>query len=385
MADDAAAEAVPDPFTRNNETIRDHANRAEPVDKPGTQPHLAYDRLQAPMLLLHLQSPDEEEQRQALISCRALLGKETNVAAFQQEPGLVPHLAWAAEAHGDLRHRRVALDCLGLLLRAPTALRTATLAASSSALRASASVPDSASRLTAYASLASAADGIACAEACVREGFVGVLVSRVAEEALSYAALPGLLDGALAALRGLIENGGQADAVEAALAAQPSAPAPLLECLSLHRASATTLAGALACLGALCGDVRGKRAVLGEPGSVDKLLDLIAGKDAAVAAAAAKVVMALAVEDDGKRAVLDSPKGFNPLVGLLKPSSSTPALIAASTALATLAAHPIARRILSAPASGAVAALESVARSEAVAEYPRKAAERALAVIQWVP
>jgi hypothetical protein len=381
------AAAGPDvAFARTCDVLMSGANRDEPVAKPSTQPHLAYDELQAPVLLLHLRSSDEEERtRQALISTRTLLGKELNVAAVQQEAGFVQHLAWAAESHGDLRHRRIALDCLGLLLRAPTALRTGTLLAASSALRASAAAPDAVSRLTAYAALASASDAVGCAEACVREGFVGVLVARVSEEALSYAVRPELLDGALAALRGLIENGGQADAVEAALSASPSAPAPLLETLALHRAAPATLCGALGCLGALCGDVRGKRAVLSEAGSVNSLMDLVAGPEAQVAAAAAKVVMALAVDDDGKRAVLDCPRGFQPLIALLRPTSSTPALIAAATALATLAAHPAARRILAERSTGARAALEEVVASAAVADYPKKTAARALETIVWTP
>jgi hypothetical protein len=394
MADaDAGAPPAPSGYDATQYLLAAHAVRPDPVLPPPAT--LAYGRDVAPVLVRDgLAAADAATVRRAVETCARLLGVHDAVPQFL-EAGALPYFCALAGGAGDRPSRLAALSAIGAVVAAPTPHRARALADAAPTLVAAMDAPDGEVRSAAYRCVSGAGDSVDGAEAAVVAGVLPALVRRLATEVTAYAAAgPAPTDLVLDGLRKLITNGAQAGAVEEALTS-PGAPAPLLDCLALARPAPSTLAGALSTLAALAGDTRGKRAVLREPGAVDRLMDMVSagGKRGAgggalgVAAAAAGVVMALAVEDDGKRAVLDSPRGVDPLVDLLAPANGTPALIAAATALATVAAHPRGRAALLAPATGAVTALTAVINAPEgdVAPYARSAAARALAVITWTP
>jgi hypothetical protein len=384
---------MPNTYEGTMATLRGHAVLADPVDKPADQPTLAYDDEAAGVLRRHLQSGDAVTTERALRSLRGLVGVDHHVsrAAAAGLFGLCGQLY--LEGGLDAGAARLAAQVVSAGVASPVA-RADTLAQPdvNAALRAAVESPDAVCRAAAYAALAAGGEALEAARVAVASGFVAILVARVADELCAYARLgPALTDAALTALLALLRQT-QSDALEAAFAA--SASPPLLEALALPRPASSTLALALACLGCLTGDMRGKRQVLAEAGSVDGLLGLCGGRSSGgqavgldTAAAAAGVLMSLLVEDDCKRILLDSAAGPAPLIALVHPGqASMGALISACTALATLAAHPRGRALLGGGATEALPRLRAVAApGSGVPPVCAKAAQRAVDVITWTP
>jgi hypothetical protein len=284
---------------RPHSVIQEHHVRGDPIPKPLTQPTLAFDRDQAPVLLRHLRSEDDETVRQALISCRTLLSRHKNAAAIQQEAGMIEHLCLIASSHPSIQHSRIALECIQNALNSPSN-RTWMISQCSAILRASAESSDTSSRATAYSAMALVGDSIEAAEAAVQEGFVATLVSRLEQEILSYAVRKDLTDLVLAALQKLLRSGAQppSSALIAALNTTTPAACPLLldAALNLAHPSQNTVCLALDCIAAISGEFAGKRAVLGVEGSMDGLLTLATSSNNAVASGAVSVLMVRGIQ-----------------------------------------------------------------------------------------
>jgi hypothetical protein len=338
--------SVPDPSTAPH-VLLSHSIRGTPM--PKSTPHLAFSRNQWPTLLKYLSAEVLDEaglgtRDAALRSALGLLASASQVScAMVDTPALVGLLsaltegraaaAAAAAADGGSSEeasasaaaapappvpactRLLALRCLRQCLQHAGSRSASLLQAVAPSLQAASCSPEASLREGAYAALEAAftgspVEGAAAGVAC---GFADSLVLRLLSELPEHdRGRPGLLQGALAATRALLEStGGRAQrAVPRALTS--GAVEALLSAAALGAPSEATLHAALACLAALAGDSEQGRAALLAPPSAARLFPLLvdrlahrgAGGSLRCAAAAAAALAALAVVDEGKRDAL---------------------------------------------------------------------------------
>jgi hypothetical protein len=111
--------------------IYTHAVRDNPIEKPSTQPTLAFDKLQQPVLASHLQSDDPLVIAAALVSLKRILSNVLSAPAAH-DSGVAQLLGQLAESfqcddeHASLEIRQDALRCIKLILSSP-ASRTESL------------------------------------------------------------------------------------------------------------------------------------------------------------------------------------------------------------------------------------------------------------------
>ena len=325
-----------------------HAALHNPEDKPVTQPTLAYDRLQLPVLAGHLAHDDAAVVHAALVSLRRLITDPAAAAKAHEVPHLLDELAAKSGIIAPpelVSIGRLATECLSLFIASP-ALRCDTLARPTvaAALHAALKCGDAECRRHAYAATAAAAEAVDSTAALVAGGFVQDLVARVAAEvaACTPAALavggggtrsgaaPGvatLLAGALAALSRMVAHT-STDATDMALV-HGAVPA-LFKCLHLPL---PPLRGHLA--GGAGDAARMRRASGLGMTALAAVEPVVGGSDDVTTAVhlAGKALMYIAFTTAGKVACIESPGGVALLVALVR--SGVPSVVA-TAALAAI-------------------------------------------------
>jgi hypothetical protein len=390
-------------MARPLDVITQHAKRDYPL--PKEHPTLAYDRLQFPTLLSHLQRGGAQ-LRATLVSTLGLLSTPAGVAAaLGDAPALpivlsllvVPPAGSEGCAPGEAA---LAVRCLGALCAAAGGVRGGALAAAAApALRAAAGAADDAPlRLEAYRALAGACGGGGGGGGALAEaGLAAFLVERLRAELPGAAAelgTGGAGGGALAAaeaaavaLRAVVcSPGGRACAAAGAGAlVAAGAASPLLAALALpDTVPDALLFAAAACLGVLAADGApsgGRDALLAAdaPAAVPLLLRLCShrgrrgGGAFSAAGAAAAALGGLCGSDEAKRRALRAAadadgaaplpdalraaEGLAPLLRLAEAAAAagdTPAAGAAAAAVQAISVHPRGREALRAAGGASV-------------------------------
>lgn len=179
-----------------------------PVPKPDTQPTLAYEALQLPVIAEHLKRDDAAIVHAAAVSLKRLI-TDHKAALMVHEAGLLEILAARSTLNGDfVAIGRLALECIGDCLSSP-ALRPVTMSNAHvvAALKEAFTFEDVESRRLAYACVAHAAEHMETALVAASAGFVADVVARIAVEMAggAAAAAPQLLQLTLA-LRRLVQH-----------------------------------------------------------------------------------------------------------------------------------------------------------------------------------
>jgi hypothetical protein len=399
MSSEDAVQPLPSVFPHRVEPAApyiSHTKREYPAEKG--HPHLAFSRLQWPVLLAHLKSPSTRED--ALGSCLRLFTLESNVScAMVDAPGVVEVLSGyvGGEEYDCVGTRVPALQCLGRVLRHGGYRSASLVQATAPAIAAACCTPHPPLRTAAYAAIASAAQGSPSegAAAAVGAGFADSLVLRLLSEIPEHGRGRGGEEaclGALVALREVLCSSGGRTAGALPRALSSGLVGALLEAACLEGASEGLREAALACLGVCAGDAGagGARAALLHPASAARLFPLLfaalgvrGSRDGSLAipARAAAALASLGVVDEGKRAALRVAGGMEAVGGaggggsgsggehplpdpvaagigldalaqiLLDageggppgPPCAGPAALAACSAISTLSQHPVAR------------------------------------------
>jgi hypothetical protein len=358
-----------------------HGVKADPRPKPGTNPGLAYERLQCTVLSNHLLSVDPAIKSAALVSLQRLVTDEKT--AFKvHEAGLLDQLAelvvTAAPEYRETDIPRMALDCIGTTIASP-ALRLKTFERPPviAALRACISSESEGMRRIVYKALRYLAETPLGCQALLKEGFAKDIVSRVGPEL--QAAVSGESASATQAFSMLLlilhvcrdlASNTSSSAVDTMLEEGQAVPvlteviiasgrfvenhsaSPDYDEYQMNQAEATRLAADI--LMSLAMPSAGKRACLRNEGTVEALLNVCkAGADAVDAAgSSAGCLMNVSVDDEAKAILTDmgTVKVLCQLLAVSARAGCATGALYSCKCLNILSSHPVARAQINAEA-----------------------------------
>jgi hypothetical protein len=255
------------------DVIESHCCLDNPVAKPETQPTLAYDRIQLPVISAHLRHADSAVVHAALVSLRRLL--TTHDSSYKaHEAGLFDILSVKARLADEdsLPINRLALQAIRLTLESP-GLRLATVTNPDvvEALKHCMHSSDMECRGQTYFSLSAAAEKHDSAVELLNASFMSEIVARISSETAALPSTDNVLSVVLAALRRLLSHTGT---VAAEKALESEAVTALFAVLNSPSATNATLAGAAEAIMQVAFESAGKVACIAVPDSVRTLLTL---------------------------------------------------------------------------------------------------------------
>ena len=259
--------------------LQAHACLDNPSPKPATQPTLAYDRQQLPVLASHLQHEDSTVVHAAAVSLRRIVTLADSAYKIH-EAGLLDILAEKAQDHESsvIEIAQISMECLKLCMQSP-ALRSVTAMHSDVlvAIRFCMYADDSTCRREAYGALAAAVEFHETANALVEAGFIRDVVLRIGAECDALPASKDLLNTCLLALRRLTSHT-TLPVIDGALA--ENAVPTLFQVLQNPDACTDTVTRVAEIVLAIAVSAAGKVACIAVEGGVQLLLEMLAKSSA---------------------------------------------------------------------------------------------------------